>query len=473
MKIKKSIYRIIQSDSEDPNQRQSELILNSLIFISIVGFSLLNIIRIRDIIFGSYNNDLSIFYTLAILVLFIFLLAISKKGHRKTASWLLIIIYSLPMFYSFIVWGADLPAALLLAVLIITLAGILLGSIMVLISTGFITTFLLILTYLQKNNIVFFKDSWRGDSHEIADAIVYAVLMMIIAVIAWLFCRGIGRALERAQQSEKELKQERDSLEIKVAARTEQLRQMEMEKINQLYRLAKFGRLSSGIFHDLINPLTAVSLNLEQIDNRTENYQGNKISVAKAYLSQALLATKKMEKLIAGIKKQIQSEAEETIFSLRQEIEEIIQILSYKAGKANVKITITGETDIKLYGDAVKFGQIITNLIANGIEANENKSDQEKLDGYQLSEVNVNIKTENDMVIIRVRDDGAGITPENLPRIFLPFFSTKKESGRGLGLGLSSAKNIVEKDFNGTISAENLASEKGSGACFTIELPLK
>ena len=297
--LKKFFRWLIEPRSVDDDIRRSESILNILLAVSIGGFILLNIIRIRDFIVGSYNNGLPLFYTLLILAFFIFLLWLSKKGWIKTASWLLVITYSLPMFYSFILWGADLPAALLLAILIITLAGILLGPQLVLISTGFITIFSIILTYLQAQNIIPLQDSWRQAPHELADAIAYAILMMIIAVIAWLFCRGIGRALVRAQQSEKELKEERDSLEIKVITRTEQLRQMEMEKISQLYRLAKFGRLSSGIFHDLINPLTAISLNLEQVNAdaadkindsvgyRSENQKENKISLTKSYLSQA------------------------------------------------------------------------------------------------------------------------------------------------------------------------------------------
>jgi two-component system NtrC family sensor kinase len=252
-------------------------------------------------------------------------------------------------------------------------------------------------------------------------------------------------------------------LEIKVVERTQQLRQTEAEKINQLYRLAEFGRLSSGIFHDLINPLTAISLNLEQIKDETKN----KISSTKSYLGQALLATHKMEGLIAGIKKQIQQESHLMIFSASEEIEQIIQILAYKARRANVSIDFQKKAEIKLYGDAIKFGQIISNLLANAIEASEIYDGQADTNGR---EVKIILVSRDNTAVISVSDQGQGINSENIKKIFEPFFSTKKESGRGLGLGLASAKNITEKNFSGQIA---VSSQLGRGSLFTVTLPLK
>jgi len=287
--------------STNEDLRRQELILNILLLFSSAGFILLNIIRLIDVIGNPQDRGLPPIYTLGILIFFIFLFWLARRGWIKTAAWALLTVYSLPMFYSFIAWGTDLPAALLLAVLIITLSGVLISANLVLISTIVINLFLIVLTYAQSEGLVGVNRYWLAEKYELGDAIAHAIIFLIIAGIAWLFCLEIGRALKRARASEAELRQERDSLEIKVIQRTAQLRQAETEKIDQLYRLAEFGRLSSGIFHDLLNPLTAVSLNLEQIKETTTD----KILTAKSHLSQAILATHKMEGLIAGIKKQI------------------------------------------------------------------------------------------------------------------------------------------------------------------------
>lgn len=450
--------------SADEDLRRQELILNILLLFSVAGFILLNIIRLIDVIGNPQDRGLPLIYTLGILVFFIFLFWLARRGWIKTAAWALLTIYSLPMFYSFIAWGTDLPAALLLAVLIITLSGVLISANLVLISTIVISLFLIALTYAQSEGLVGVNRYWLAEKYELGDAIAHAIIFLIIAGIAWLFCLEIGRALKRARVSEAELRQERDSLEIKVIQRTAQLRQAEAEKIDQLYRLAEFGRLSSGIFHDLLNPLTAVSLNLEQIKETTTD----KILNAKSNLSQAILATHKMEGLIAGIKKQIQRESDLTIFAINQEIEQIIQILAYKALRANVQINFSATKQSNLYGDPIKFGQIITNLLANAIEASEDSDPQNSDRENKTKKVEIILRSNKQAITLTVTDQGLGIAPENIDKIFEPFFSTKKEAGRGLGLGLASTKNIIEKNFNGTIA---VSSTPGQGSLFTVTLP--
>ena len=451
------IKKLLTPKSRSKEIARREQILNILIFFSIICFSMLNLIRLLDLIDHGPDRGLPIISSLVILAFFIFLFWLSKKGKIKTASWLLIIIYSLPMFYSFLIWGADLPAALLIAILIITFFGALMGSKASLISALLLNLFLITLTYLQANNIIVTNSYWRLEKHEPGDAIAYSILIMVTVVIVWIFDNGLHKALQRACLSEEALKKERDDLEIKVEERTTKIRKIKMEKISQLYRLAEFGRLSSGVFHDLINPLTAVSLNLEQIKNESVT----NLTDARDCLSQAISASHKMEDLIACIKKSIRQENIKINFSPKTEIEVVINILSYKARKANTEVNFFYDDNINLYGDPVKFSQIIINLISNSIDSCEVK--KEKL----TQTIKVRLKKQLEFLTIEVKDCGAGILPENINKIFRPFFSTKKEGG--LGLGLSSTKNIVEKEFLGSI---NVASEIDKETAFTVFIPL-
>lgn len=245
------------------------------------------------------------------------------------------------------------------------------------------------------------------------------------------------------------------------ALKNEQI--LQQDEISQLYRLAELGRLSSGIFHDLINPLTAVSLNLEQIkkESGARSAPEEDISRARAYLDQALLAAHRMEGLMTGVKKQIQKEGGVIAFNPGIEIREIIQILAYKARRANVRIEFTETKNLVFTGDALKFGQIIINLLTNAIDASENRR-QEQL-------VAISLKKKNDKIIITTKDKGIGIIPENINKIFEPYFSTKKKNNQGLGIGLALTKDIIEKTFGGTIK---VASQLGIGTSFIVLLPL-
>lgn len=449
------INKILQPKRLEEVARRQELSLNIILAFSLGAFIILNIIRICDYILYTEKRGLPLGVTIFIMLLFTFFFWLSRRGHVRFAASLLLLTFFAPMIYSFSIWGADLPAGLLLAVLVITLSGILLGARLAFISTIIISASLIIITHFQAIGIIRVQSYWRQEKAQIGDAISYAILLFIIAAIAWLFCRTINNSLRRAQRSEILLREERDSLEIKVEARTREIKELQTEKLNQLYRFAEFGRLSSGIFHDLINPLTAVSLNLEQIKTETDS----KILSAKSNLSQALLATSKMEGLISSIKKQISRESVIEKFSLNQEIQQIIEILSYKSRRANVSISFLANQEIFLINDAVKFGQIISNLLANSIEACAEQT---------IKQVSLELTEEEDEIKVVVTDSGVGIRPENINKVFAPFFSTKEITGQGLGLGLASTKNIIEKNFGGRV---RVSSKLGEGTIFSVHLP--
>ena len=325
--------------------------------------------------------------------------------------------------------------------------------------------------YAQYQKLIVVNQYWKQEVWRPTDMIVVSFIFALIAVISWLSNREIEKSLTRARKSEAELKKERDSLEITVETRTKELKEVQAEKISQLYRFAEFGRLSSGLFHDLINPLTAVSLNMEKLKQGGQLIHDHPVSVAgdserlsvsqaAEYVDKAVQAAGKLEDLVVSVRKQLARQENNAIFSLSEEIYHVIDVLSYKAKKAGVVIQYVPAHDAKTFGDAVKFNQVALNLIANAIDAYEDIQSQGKIILVSLQEKNGNI-------IFSVKDSGMGIPKENMQKIFEPFFTTKTE-GRGIGIGLSMTKRIVEKDFKGTISVE---SDYGKGTVFNVMMP--
>ena len=121
-------------------------------------------------------------------------------------------------------------------------------------------------------------------------------------------------------------------------------------------------------------------------------------------------------------------------------------------------ITEVGPEPLIVTVNRTRIEQILVNLVVNAVDAIGDR------DG--MITVDVHPSADGRRVVCEVRDTGCGIAPDNLPRIFQPFFTTKTED-KGTGLGLPVARGIVES-YGGTLSA---TSEVGAGTTFTFDLP--
>jgi len=356
-------------------------------------------------------------------------------------------------------WGVDVSASLLFYAIIIVMAGILINARFAFITVFIIGVTIAVTAYLQSIGAVIPNRYWTTDHWRTTDVIVTSFLFMIIATVSWLSNREIEKSLARARKSEAELKEERDSLEAKVEERTLELKAEQMKQISQLYRFAEFGKLSSGFFHDIINPLTVASLNMAQIKNEhTREIEG-----VKFYFDKAAVAIKRMENFIIAVRKQMANQKTETLFSLQKEINSVIQILDYKIKKANVKIIFVSSKDIVIYGDPTKFSQIILNLITNAIDSYIGIYDARE------RKVKMEVFLRDGFIYLSVQDWGCGVVAEFREKVFQPFFTTK-ENDAGTGIGLYLVKNIIENSFDGTI---DFKSEKDKGSIFNVSFPVR
>lgn len=192
------------------------------------------------------------------------------------------------------------------------------------------------------------------------------------------------------------------------------------DKLSELHRLAEIGKLSHGFIHDLANHITVMSLSLE------------------------------------AMKKHIRGRDIQCHFSPEKKIRELVELFKHKAGQRNISLSVSVGTEAKnmrVCGSRLRFNQLFSNLISNAIDAS-GKS------------IKIEIKKKNDCAVISVADDGSGINPKIREKIFEPFFTTKPKN-KGMGLGLSTSKEIVEQDFSGTISVK---SAIGKGSTFIVTL---
>ncbi len=448
------LYKLLEPRSKNEDLKRQEFILNILLLNSIILFIIANAVSVVNFIVVnpevSKNNSISIVIIFLILSFFIFLYFLSRKGFFRIASYLLIAVLFLFSSYMGFRWGVDLPVEILFYSMIIVMSGILISTRFAFIVTFGVSATIITIGHLHNLNIFEVNRYWSSEMWRVTDMAIASILFFTIATVSWLSNREIEKSLTRARRAEADLKKERDSLEITVEQKTKELREIEMDKMAQLYRFAEFGRLSAGLFHDLMNPLNAVSLNMEKVKSREENPSAHPdkgtIDETKAYLNRAISSARKMEDFIVAVRKQISKQANNALFSLTEETRQVISVLSYKALKANVKIIFSSADNIETIGNAVKFNQVALNLIVNAIDA------YLPVSAGEMREVIVSLQEKNGMISFIVEDRGVGISKENIEKIFEPFFTTKNY---GMGIGLSMVKRIIEKDFSGTIKAES------------------
>lgn len=459
--FKKSIHflykKLIAPKFLSEDDRRREFILNIILLGSLLLLAWSDFYIIRSsIIEGESHQGISAVLFSLVVLFFIGLFILSRTGHFIIASYSIIGAYFLSISYATYQWGVDLPTALLSFGLLIVISSILINTRFSFIVACAIVMVLVVLAYLQNREIISSARYWVSDKIYVSDAIQYSLILIVIALVSWLSNREIERSLRRARESEAALKEQRDLLEIKVEERTQELQATQAEKISQLYRFAEFGRLASGLFHDLMSPLTSVSLYLEKVNKNNPH----EASETRQYLKKAFEASKRIEQFTQAVRKQLQHRQTQELFSLNEGIRQAIQLVAHKAWQAKVQITFHTPTEIVTFDNPLKFHQIMVNLLSNGIDAYAGIPVTED----RKRELALTMNEQQGEIFLVIQDWGCGIAESVRDKIFQPFYTTKSTHD-GMGIGLSSTKDILEKDFHGAIEVD---STEGYGTIFRL-----
>ncbi|MBL7058377.1 HAMP domain-containing histidine kinase [Patescibacteria group bacterium] len=454
-----SIYKkIITPKSKNEDTSRSEFILN-IILVSSIIFSLYALLSALYQLFFqglSYKGNSA----LISLILFSALYFTSRKGYIKTASHILVLVYFIPIIFLLYAYGTDLPQGLLTLALIIVIGGILISNRYALIITAACVIIINALSYLQNNNIILQNIHWKTESSKISGS-THAATLAIIMIVICLYNREIKKSLTRARKSEKALLKEKKNLEIKVIERTEDLKKEQTKRISELYHLYEFGQLSGGIFHDLVNRLQSVYLNIEDL-NCNKIHKNKLPKNIQQIITDTNNNLKNVKIYLNAAQKQIKQEDTQGSFSIFEEIKDCIQITNYKSKLSGAKIHFRKpNTKISIHGNKFKFNQLLINIISNATDACAKAQNKKK-----SCAVYIEARKEHKKAYITIKDTGTGIAKEVKDKIFNPFFTTKKT----MGLGLYTTKNIIERDFNGII---DIKSKVGEGTTVTIVIPIK
>ena len=227
------------------------------------------------------------------------------------------------------------------------------------------------------------------------------------------------------------------------------------QQIVQSERLAAMGAMIGGVAHELNNPLTSI-MGVSELLQDTETNETSRKQLAMLQ-QQARRAAEIVQNLTYFSRPPAPGKSR---INLVEVVERTLNLHAYSLRKNNVTVDFLKQAGMPYaLGDPHQLMQVFLNLILNAEHAIRDARDKGTL--------RIRLGKGDDSVWVSFHDDGPGITKENLPNIFDPFYTTKRP-GRGTGLGLSICKSVM-KEHKGSIEAAN---SPDGGAVFTVTLPV-
>jgi signal transduction histidine kinase len=265
------------------------------------------------------------------------------------------------------------------------------------------------------------------------------------------------------KQAEAKVKEYSEHLEEMVAERTSELCKAQEELVRK-EKLAVLGTLAGGVGHELRNPLGVIGNSVyylkmiqPEADEKIKKYHG--------IIEQELHNATRIVSDLLDYGREISTEPKPGSVS-----ELVEYTLNHFPVPASIQVSLRIPADLpQIYVDPLHVKQILGNLVTNACQAMADPSLDAKAGSATTSgrcKLTISAQQKKQMVVIAVKDTGAGINPENIEKLFEPLFSTK---AKGIGLGLAVSKKLAEAN-GGQIEME---TEVGKGSTFTLYLPVR
>jgi len=280
--------------------------------------------------------------------------------------------------------------------------------------------------------------------------------------------RALMHILQDSHQSNLRLENSRKAMihimsDLKVTTEEVQRREQELrekqEQLVQAGKLATLGELTTGVAHELNNPLNNIGLFIGNVIDLIELGKGDPQRILRE-LHSAMQQVHKATEIISHLRTfgRAASVSREPV-AINQVISRSLALMHEQLRLRQIEVQLHfPDKDVIVIGNAIQLEQVFINLLTNARDA---------MTEVTPKAITISCTPQVDMVEISVCDTGPGIPIEWQQKIFDPFFTTK-EVGAGTGLGLSITYGII-KEHQGTITVENAPN---IGALFRIQLPL-
>jgi PAS domain S-box-containing protein len=228
------------------------------------------------------------------------------------------------------------------------------------------------------------------------------------------------------------------------------------EQLIQAEKLAAMGQMLAGVAHELNNPLTAILGVTELLREGQTDQEATKRQLEITH-RQARRAARIVQNLLEFSRP---ASPQKKSVDLNSIVDRTLQLHEHSLRRNNVEVDFRPQPDFPgVVGDANQLIQVFLNLVTN--------AEQAIREVRESGRIQIRFARIGSRISVTFQDDGVGIRPESVPRLFDPFYTTKRPGG-GTGLGLSICLSII-REHGGTIEAEALPA---GGSAFTVYLPV-
>lgn len=294
------------------------------------------------------------------------------------------------------------------------------------------------------------RDLWSERSQEVSKysnlVKMFNVISIIIAILLTIYSIVVFNKENKAKKEEAEkAKNFRKQLEKRV----EQLADLNKEliELRSLEKYAVTGRIARTIAHEVRNPLTNINLSIEQLRSEVPESETTNL-----FFDMVVRNSERINHLVSDLLNTTRvADLNFVKTSINDVLDGSINFASDRIELKQIKVAKNYDPEIcDVFVDIQKIEVAFLNIIVNAIEAMEDNG-----------VLTVSTQSKNNKCVVRISDNGKGMTKAQMGRLFEPYSTTKE---KGNGLGLANSQNII-LGHNGSISAE---SEPGVGTTFTI-----
>jgi signal transduction histidine kinase len=303
------------------------------------------------------------------------------------------------------------------------------------------------LSYLEELLIRKFRDEDRFSNY----------MFYFLVLLSMVFLSSLVFLFIRDKKLQEELNYLNRSLHQKVEKEVQKNREKD-KLIMQQAKLASLGEMIGNIAHQWRQPLNTLGIIIQDIEN-AYHFGDLDSEYIEKNSSDAMDQIHYMSSTIDDFRNFFRADGADEVFSVIKAINNSLAITKSSLENKNIRLIKDIRDDLKIKGSKNQYIQVVINIIKNG---------QDVLIDNRIESpyIKISLREESGKSILSIEDNGGGIPPEIMEKIFEPYFTTKHQSV-GTGLGLYMSKTIIERNLKGQLRVENLKS----GAKFSIIVP--